>query len=59
MYLSSWDMFAVIIALSVSLALIVTTSVANARITRSRNEWRKAYYELQHFYEHCGCAECE
>ena len=59
MYLSTWDMFAVIIALSVSLTLIVTTSVANARITRSRNEWRKEYYELQHFYEHCDCAECE
>ena len=51
MYLSSWDMFAVIIALSVSLTLIVTTSVANARITRSRNAWRRSYYDLQDFYE--------
>lgn len=58
MYLSSWDMFAVIIALSVSLTLIVTTSVANARITRSRNAWRKSYYDLAREL-HCGCAECD
>jgi hypothetical protein len=64
MYLSSWDMFAVIIALSISLTLIVTTSVANARLTRSRNAWRKSYYQAYEIMRMesvhtCTCAECD
>ena len=40
MILSAWDMLAVIIALGSCLALIITTAIQNARLTRSRNQWR-------------------
>ncbi len=47
MYLSTGDMLAVMIALAVSITLVVTTTIANARLTRSRDEWRKAYYNYK------------
>lgn len=47
MYITTLDMLAVIIALVVSVTLVVTTALANARITRSRDEWRSAYYTLK------------
>jgi hypothetical protein len=37
-------MLAVIIALVVSITLVVTTAIANARLTESRNYWREAYF---------------
>ena len=46
MYLSGWDMAGIMIALVVSLTLIVTTAIANARLTRSRDAWRKGYYDV-------------
>jgi hypothetical protein len=43
MYITTGDMLAVIIALVVSTTLVITTALANARLTRSRDEYRKAY----------------
>jgi hypothetical protein len=47
MYLTTLDMLAVMIALVVSVTLVITTALANARLTRSRDEWREAYYDLK------------
>lgn len=47
MYLTTGDMLAVIIALVVSVTLVITTVLANAKLTISRDEWRKAYYDLK------------
>jgi len=44
MYLSTMDILATIIALSVSITFVITTAIANARLTASRDEWRQAYY---------------
>ena len=40
-------MVAVIIALGVSLTLIITTAIQNARLTRSRDEWRRLALEAE------------
>jgi hypothetical protein len=47
MYITTLDMLAVIIALVVSVTLVVTTAIANARLTASRDEWRQAYYTIK------------
>ena len=47
MYLTTGDILAVIIALVVSVTLVITTALANARLTTSRDEWRKAYYAVK------------
>jgi hypothetical protein len=49
--LTSLDVLAVIIALTATLTLVVTTAIANARLTESRDYWRYQYHELKHFYE--------
>ena len=51
MYLTTGDMLAVMIALVMSVTLVITTALANARITRNRDEWRKSYYALKNDYE--------
>ena len=43
MYLTAWDLLAVMIALVVSVTLVITTALANARLQQSRDDWRKAY----------------
>ena len=48
--MTALDMLAVIIALGVSMTLIITTAIQNARLTRSRDEWRG--YAIQ------ACREC-
>lgn len=57
MYLQATDVIAVFIALVSSVTLVITTAIANARLTRSRNDWRTAYLQLSK--THCGCAECD
>jgi len=47
MYLTTGDLFAVMIALVVSITFVITTAIANARLTASRDEWREAYYDLK------------
>lgn len=49
--LTSLDVLAVIIALTASITLVVTTAIANAKLTESRDYWRYQYHELKHFYE--------
>ena len=41
------DLFAFIIALGSAIALIITSAVQNARLTRSRNYWRTAYHDRE------------
>lgn len=48
--MTALDMLAVIIALGVSMALIITSAVQNARLTRSRDMWRN--YAIE------ACREC-
>jgi hypothetical protein len=43
MYLTTLDLLAVMIALVVSVTLVITTAVANARLTRSVQEYREAW----------------
>jgi hypothetical protein len=45
--MSALDMLAVIIALTASLTLLITTAIQNARLTRSRDEWRALALELE------------
>lgn len=47
MYLSGYDIVAITIALVGSIALIITSASANARLTRQRNEWRDEAIRLQ------------
>jgi hypothetical protein len=44
MYITTLDMLAVIIALVVSITLVVTSAIANARLTESVKYWRDAYF---------------
>lgn len=51
MYLSDLDIVAITIALVSLMALVITSAVANARLTRERNEWRQlalSYERVQH-----------
>jgi hypothetical protein len=43
MYLTTLDLLAVMIALVVSVTLVITSAVANARLTRSVQEYREAW----------------
>jgi hypothetical protein len=45
--LSAWDLVALTIALTSSLIVIITTAVANHRLTESRDYWRNQYQELK------------
>jgi len=45
--LTSWDLVALTIALTSSLIVIITTAVANHRLTESRDYWRNQYQELK------------
>lgn len=47
MYITTGDMVAVIIALLVSMILIITTAVRNARLTIARDDYRKAYFNYK------------
>lgn len=49
--LEAWDLVALTIALTSSLIVILTTAVANHRLTESRDYWRFQYQELKHFVE--------
>jgi hypothetical protein len=45
MYLTTLDTLVVIFALVVSVTLVITTALANARLTRSVKEYRKAWLD--------------
>jgi hypothetical protein len=44
--LSAWDLVAVTIALTSSLIVMVTTAVANHRLTESVHYWRCQYQQV-------------
>ena len=43
MYLEVTDLFAIMIALVVSVTLVITSALHNARLTRSVQEYRQAW----------------
>ena len=43
MYLTTLDLLAIMIALVVSVTLVVTSALHNARLTRAVQEYRKAW----------------
>jgi len=47
MYLYPTEVLGIMIILVVASTLVITTAIANARITRSRDEWRDAYYAIK------------
>jgi hypothetical protein len=48
--LSAWDLVALTIALTSSFIVVITTAVANHRLTESRDYWRTQYQELMTQY---------
>ena len=62
--LSALDVLAVIIALGSCLALIITSAVQNARLTRSRDQWRTDCHQARADYHYANAllakhAKCE
>ena len=51
MYLTTLDLLAVMIALVVSVTLVVTTAIHNARLQRAVQEYRKAWLISQQAYD--------
>jgi hypothetical protein len=49
--LTTGDLIAVMIALGVSVALVITTAIQNARLTRSAYEYRKAWLIAKQAYD--------
>ena len=47
MYLTALDLLAVMIALVVSVTLVITSAIQNARLTQSRDYWRKTYHNYK------------
>ena len=62
--MSALDLFAFCLALVVSIVLVITTSIANARLTRSRDLWRADYMEASrkwstHLVPPCEGCSCD
>jgi hypothetical protein len=51
MYLTTGDMLAVIIALVVSVTLVITTALANAKLQRKIDQLRTQRWEITKEYE--------
>jgi hypothetical protein len=47
MYLQVTDLIAIVIALGVSVTLVITSAIQNARLTRAVEEYRKAYFNYK------------
>ena len=45
--ITTLDLVALVIALGTAIALIATTAIANARLTRSRDDYRRAYHNYK------------
>ena len=52
MYITTGDVAVITIALTMSLTLIVTTTLHNIRLTRARDEYREAYFQLADIFRH-------
>jgi hypothetical protein len=53
MMLGTGDLIAIIIALGTSLTLIITSALQNARLTRSRDQWRADYFSTREKLDAC------
>lgn len=51
MYLSELDIIGISIALISLMALVLTSSVANARLTRQRDDWRSEALRLNNIID--------
>mgnify|MGYP007090109855 FL=1 len=51
MYLSELDIIGISIALVLSIALIITSATANARLTRNRDYWRSEALRLNNIID--------
>lgn len=51
MYLTTGDMLAVMIALVVSVTLVITTALANARLQRKIDQLRSQRWQITNEYE--------
>jgi len=49
--LLSSDIVAITIALTLSVGLLISTAVANHRLTESRNYWRDQYHQLKNYVD--------
>lgn len=45
------DIIAITIALTVTVGLLISTAVANHRLTESRDYWRGQYHELKNYVD--------
>ena len=45
------DIVAITIALTLSVGLLISTAVANHRLTESRNYWRDQYHQLKNYVD--------
>ena len=52
--LSAGDLIALTIALTSSIIVIITTAIANYRLTESRDYWRHQYHVVSDFYDYEG-----
>jgi len=59
MYLQVTDIIAIVIALGVSVTLIITSAIQNARLTKSRNDWRQSYLQMYSIMSDPRMTECE
>jgi hypothetical protein len=59
MYLSATDLLAVMIALVASVTLIITSAIQNARLTKSRNDWRQSYLQMYSIMSDPRMTDCE
>ena len=52
MYLEVADIFWASVAMLMSLTLVITTTIKNAKLTARRDYWKYQYQELKHFVEY-------
>ena len=59
MYLQVTDLIAIVIALGTSVTLVITSAIQNARLTKSRNDYRQAYLQWNSILNDPRMTECE
>ena len=59
MYLTTLDLLAVMIALGTSVTLVITSAIQNARLTKSRNDWRQSYLQMYSIMSDPRMTECD
>ena len=59
MYLQVTDLIAIVIALGVSVTLVITSAIQNARLTKSRNDWRQSYLQMYSIMSDPRMTDCK